>query len=676
MNTSYSSRFCSFLLLAAISVSLCQSAFAQTAGAKSATTKQEAPKKPVAKKEGRVFSKKPLVKMWFSVDQQEAGVYMQDLMKEYGFQSRFLSGQLKAGERMAMSKPELQGMMVFMAKGLIPSAVQMTFRSVESEKEFKDAIFAAKKQLGSAATLKGSGDHYSLELDFSQGIPVFGAQEGDEPQMMRFPGMDQIQDNPQAMAGMKQEIHFRLIGNVMWQGNMPEIMEFDFPSSKQLQPKASQKKFEVYGEFNIEEVPGYIKSVLMSTVGLTAQSKLQQRDDEEQLEYDARRANGDLWLQLLRTIVYDINRGRFSVQLAKDDKPIRIRLDLDARSESSMAKVGRLIGDQGTRFGALIDRKAPMTVATSWGMPKQMQKLLNASLALARREWDAEFVGNDEGAAAATRVGELLEETIKAGRTDAAVQLTGDVLTGFAFVGGVRAEKADQLQTALGELLIASGQSVSDSASEGRKYLTINTGELPIPGDEEQQFESGMHLCVQNGCLWFSFGGPSAEALLEDTLVYAAENRRSGAVRADTFRFAFDLSEWMEGDEEVDGFNQYPRQTLLAAERKIDQGLDQMFGMLSGQGRDSMEGLPPRDSFIDKALKRGGDEVDLRVKIDRSGFDLKLDIGLGVANMLVARVIDMQGRVMDAMMSNKTGSFDIPGKQTAPPGEAPSAKEK
>ena len=634
-------------------------ALAQTgAEGEAATAKQK--KRPA----GRQFSKKPLLRAWFSIDERQAGEYMMGLMKEYGFESKFMAGQIKAGERMSLGKAELQGMMVFMAKGLVPSAVQMTFRTVKSEKDFKDAIFAVKTQLGSAAELSGKGDHYTLVMDFSQGIPIFGEETEDgEPKMMKFPGMDQVQNNPAVMASLKQTIHFRLIDNVMWQGDMPEIMDFDFPSYEELQPKESFRRFDLYGEFDLGEIPGYIKSLLLSTVNLTAQANLQQRDDEEQLSYDARRANGDLWLSLLQTIVNDIDRGRFSVKFARDDKPIQVRLDLDARSESSMAKTGRLIGEVGTRFSAIVDRKAPMTVASSWGMPDQVQNLLKASLALAQREWQSVLADNDTGRAAADRLSELLMGTFDKGRVDGVVQLSGDVLTGFAFVGGVRMEKPAEVLASLDQLLSALGQSVSRSEDDdGRKYLSINTGQLPIPGDQNEQFESSTHLCFDNGCLWFSFGGPSAEALLEDTVIYASKNRRSDVVRADTFRFRFDLGEWMRGDDETDGFNQYPRQTLLTAERQIDKGIDQMFGMLSGRGTEGLESLPPRDSFIEKALKRGGDEIDFRLKIDGRGVDINLNIGLGVANMLVARLIDMQGRVMDAMMSNTSGSFALPGR--------------
>ena len=623
--------------------------------------------------QGRKFSKKPLLRMWFSLDERAAGQYMLDLMDEYGFESKFMAGQIQAQQRMAISKAELQGMMVFIAKGLIPSAVQMTFRTVEGEKEFKDAIFNVKKQMGSVAELSGSGDHYTLDMDFSGGIPIFGGEEGEdgEPQMMRFPGMDQIQDNPAAMANLKQTIHFRLIDNVMWQGNMPEIMDFTFPTYEQLQPRKNTQRYDVYGEVDLGEIPPFIKSVLLSTVNMTAQANLQQRDDEEQLSYDARRANGDLWLSLLQTVVNDIDKGRFSVQLARDDRPIQVRLDLQARSDSSMAKTGRLIGEVKTRFAAIVDRKAPMTVASSWGMPEQVQKVLAASMALGKRKWEAELQGNEAGLAAANRLGELLTETFEKGTADGVVQLSGDVLTGFAFVGGVQVEKPSECQAALDQLLSALGQSISHSEDgDGRKYLSINTGQLPIPGDQDEQFDSSTHLCVDGGCLWFSFGGPTAEALLEDTVIYASDNRRGEAARADTFRFKFDLGEWMKGDDETDGFSQYPRQTLLAAERQIDRGVDQLFGMLSGRGSEGLDNLPPRDSFIEKALKRGGDEVDLRLRVNRGGIDIDLNIGLGVANMLVARMVDFQGRILDAMMSNKSGNLAIPGRGAAPSASA------
>ena len=114
----------------------------------------------------------------------------------------------------------------------------------------------------------------------------------------------------------------------------------------------------------------------------------------------------------------------------------------------------------------------------------------------------------------------------------------------------------------------------------------------------------------------------------------------------------------MKGDEDVEGFNQYPRQAMTTLERKIDEGLGAMQGILSGGEPGEVR---DRGSFIEKALKRGGDEIDMRFNVTKSGIDLDLNIGLGVANMLMARMLDAQGQIMDAMMSNKSGTFNIPG---------------
>jgi hypothetical protein len=639
-------------------------------------TKQAKKKAP-----GRVFAKTPLLRMWFKIDETAAANYMTDLMKEYEFESEFVTSSLNSGLKMASKEPDLQGMMVFMAKGLIPAAVQMTFRTVEDESEFKDMIFKVKTQMAGAAKMSGSGDHYVLDLDFSQGIPVPGeTDENGDPKMISFPGMDQLENTPGGLESLRQTIHFRLIDNVMWQGEMPEIMDFKFPTYDQLQPKRSVAGYDVFGEFNISEVPGYVKQILFSAVNVAANSQLQQRDDEDQLVYDSRRANGDMWLELLRTVVYDVDKGRFSVQLADEEagKPIRVRLDLDARSESNLAKVGRTISNTGTRFGAVRDRKAPMTLATTWGMPEQAKKLFLSALALAQREWQATFADREEELTAADRMSELLSDTLNAGRSDMLFQLTGNVLTGFAVVGGVRLENAAEFRDALDQLISNSAdlERVEHTEDdEGRKYVSIGTGEVPIPGTDGVPFDSSVNFTAYDSALWFSYGGPSAQALLEDTIAFAEENRGAETRRATTFQFAFDLSEWMEGDDDVEGFNQYPRQTLITAERQIDKGLASMRVMLSGGNASDMENveIPARPSFIEKALKRGGDEIDLKLKVTKEGVDLDLNIGLGIANMLVARMIDAQGQIMDAMMSNNSGKFDIPGQQSGPP--APMMKE-
>jgi hypothetical protein len=634
----------------------------------------------------REFTDKPLLRAWFKLDEREVSDYMQAVLKDYEVESP-LATAIKRGAMDTSARPELQGMLVLLAKGLVPMPVQLQFVSVKDEKEFHRLILRAKNQLGSTATMSGNGDHYTMDLDFSKGIPMFGTADAEEPELFEFPGMAKLRNNPAMLARLKRTIHFRLIDNVMWQGEVPEIMEMNLPSFAELQPSENPDSFDVLAEFNLQDVPYYLKSLLFNTVNMATKTQLQQRDDEEQLKYDVRRANGDFWLELLRTVVYDVDKGKISIRFARDEKPIRIRLNLDARANSNLEKVGKLLDSGQSRVAAGRNRPAPMTISSTFGLPGQMKKLFVTSFALAKREFDTEYKDNQDAMSAVDELNVLVLKTIDAGQADLLLQMAGDVETGFALVGGIRIEDADDFRDGLDRLLSSLKETnrIERNVDEfGRHFVSLETGDLPVPGSgTDEYFTSGMHFTAYDSCLWFAFGGPSAKELLTELIRYSEENRGSQRRSSEPFQFGFDLSQWLAGDDDADGFNQLPRQALLNAERKLDAAVARIFSKAGGalevfderSGKQAerdgtiagdieldpddrlLSGAPIRSSMLLKALKQGGDEVDLRIKLSGEGIDVDLDIGLGIANMLVARMADFQGRAMEMLMQK-------PAKQT------------
>ena len=620
----------------------------------------------------REFAKKPLLRAWFRLDEREISEYVEQLMTDFEVKSP-MTRAMKNAAKGATEAPKLQGVMVLLAKGLVPLPVQMQFASVENEKEFHRLILRAKNQLGATAKISGNGDHYTMDLDFSQGIPMFGGEDGDEAELYEFPGMDRIRDNPAIMEQLHRTIHFRLVDGIMWQGEVPEIMDMDLPTMAELQPPQNPNSFDVLAEFNLQDIPIYMKSLLFTSLNVAAKTQLQQRDNEDDISYDARRSNGDFWLELLRTAVYDIEKGKFVVRFAEGDRPIRIRLDLDARGNSNLEKVGKLVGGEKSRFASIRNRPAPMTLASTFGLPGQAKKVLLAAFALGQRELSDRYQNNDETVDAIDQLHGLIRDTIESGTGDGLLQMTGDVNTGFALIGGIRIEKPDQLRDGLDQLLSSLKETnrVERSVDEGgRRYVSLETGVVPVPGSDTETFTSSVHLTAYNSCLWFAYGGPSGKELLEESIVFTAESRSAGGrggVRShEPLQFTFDLSQWLAGDDDDDsnGFNQLPRKSLLNAERRFDAAISQMFSsktfsQLEGNGgetlsRDDVDVFPndglERSSMLLKALEQGDGKVDLRVVVSSDGVDVEMDIGLGLANMLLARGIQFQGRAMEALM--------------------------
>ena len=155
--------------------------------------------------------------------------------------------------------------------------------------------------------------------------------------------------------------------------------------------------------------------------------------------------------------------------------------------------------------------------------------------------------------------------------------------------------------------------------------------------------------------------------LLQESVQWTLDNK--GNSSGELFQFSFDLSRLLQGEDsdESDGVKQFPRRAALEVERKMEQALN---GMFAGMSKAMQRGKEPRDanwkqsfedsfsrpinrpSFLLKAMETDQDEIDLRVNISRKGIRLDLDIGLGLANMFVARAMDFQGRILEALFQN------------------------
>ena len=618
------------------------------------------------KSTGRKFAKKPLLRIWFNLDERAIGSYMRDVLAEYEVENDLMTRAMDAEAKNIGDKPELTGMLVLLVKGVIPSAAQIQFQSVKDDKDFRSKVMRIRNQMGSAGTLSGSGDHYELEMDFSKGIPIPGNDtDGDgEIDLIPFPGQNALGDNPAALAQLKQTIHFRRIGDIMWQGQVPELADMDLPVRSALKPPVSMDVYDVYGEFNLEEIPHYLKSLLFNTLNIAAKTKLQQRDEEDPVAYAARRANGDMWLELVRTVFYDVNKGKFTFQRAEGDQPVRARLELEARPASQLAKVGKTLNVGASRFGAIRNREVPFSIASTWGMPKMMQKLLRAQLELLRQKEDDKI----KDRSAYDEMLNLAEDTIDSARVDTLFQITGNPESGFAMLGGLKLDNADEFQETLSRFLSSFEEIGAITWSEdenAHRYFSIDTGKATVPGRSDQSFETTIHLTVHDGCLWLCYGGPTALDLLKESVNWSMNNK--GKSSGEPFQLTFDLSRLLQGDdaEDSDGVKQFPRRAALEAERKLEQGMNAMFAGLGkamqrrGEPKDSdfrgefkkaFQGdQPTRPSFLLKAMANGQDEIDLRLNISKKGIDLNVEIGRGLADMLVARMMDFQGRLLEMM---------------------------
>ena len=91
-------------------------------------------------------------------------------------------------------------------------------------------------------------------------------------------------------------------------------------------------------------------------VRLATQTALQQFDNEDDTSYFARRSSGEFQLNLLESMILDTDSVRVGLKYATDDEPIRLRVEIDARNRSNLAKHFGNMSRGDKRLASLRDR--------------------------------------------------------------------------------------------------------------------------------------------------------------------------------------------------------------------------------------------------------------------------------------------------------------------------------
>ena len=100
----------------------------------------------------RKFADKPLARIWHSkINMTNTLAYMQKVSQEMDIKGSQIMMMPPGADRLggaegtqAAPKQELKGMLVYMAKGLIPSVETFSFKRVADEKEFRKLVLQAK----------------------------------------------------------------------------------------------------------------------------------------------------------------------------------------------------------------------------------------------------------------------------------------------------------------------------------------------------------------------------------------------------------------------------------------------------------------------------------------------------------------------------------------------------
>ena len=346
----------------------------------------------------------------------------------------------------------------------------ISFRLIGSDDEFLKAVTEAKDQMGAAAELIGEGHFYEVKVNFSrlmahpQIAQSESGEDGEAPKQTRtfsivissrIESSDADPDSEAAAPALpsmpiSMSTYYRYADGIMFECRSSILEHIDLPNRESLKLNDEEAANDLYADFDLTEVPAELKRIFWSAVESQAGVFLQRFDHEAEGDYSLRRVMSEGRLEILRTIMFDVDRARFSLVLPKGESdPITARLNVSARDNSLLAATLAELGRNPSQLKVLQDDESALVIASSLSLPDFLKPFSSAfvnSLGMKLRQATSELPSADfliDG------MMEPLTATMTSGRMDSAFCLRGTVESGLVPCAGLRLEDAESFLSSL-----------------------------------------------------------------------------------------------------------------------------------------------------------------------------------------------------------------------------------
>ena len=563
----------------------------------------------------------------------------------------------------------------------------VSFRFIGSDDEFLKAVTEAKNQMGAAAELIGEGHFYEVKVDFSklmsssQVTQSEPGEDGDAPKQTQTfsivisskietsdadPNSDAAAPAPPSMP-TSMSTYYRYVDGIMYSCRSSILEHIDLPNRESLKLNDEEAANDLYADFDLTEVPTELKRVFWSAVESQAGVFLQRFDNEAEGDYSLRRAMSEGRLEILRAIMFDVDRARFSLVLPKGDSDaITARLKVSARDNSLLAATLSELGRNPSQLKVLQDDESALVVASSLSLPDFLKPFGSAfvnSLGMKLRQATSELPAADfliDG------MMEPLTATMMSGRMDSAFCLRGTVESGLVPCAGLRLEDAESFLSSLQtfQQVIKASDHVHVSTDKIGDFelmsLHVDNAWIPIAG---QTIPLQVNVCATGAWVWITVGGERSVEMLRD-LVQNSETNVAANGQAVPLLIRFRLNQWL--GEGADSLSQIPQQTLMAFEQWLSNTTrPKMSFSINGSSVAAEIGGDKADftSYAAKALHPESSEFELRVRSADRELVVDARAGMDLVRFAVAQFLHSQSQMFK--------EFDF---QTMAPGDGNSSR--
>jgi len=384
----------------------------------------------------------------------------------------------------------------------------------------------------------------------------------------------------------------------------------------------------------MNSIPIGIRQVFVNFLRASAETELQQRDDEPESQYLLRRANGVSVLEFGEQILLEGEDITIGWDASPENKNGVLEFSINATPDSEFAKYLSDVAGKPSMFAPLREDDRPLSLSLSWSMNKREKTAAAgvaeaAKLALSKELPDAALPGGP-----IENMFKSIEATIDAGHADFFMQFAATDPEKFVLVGGVKVVGGDTLGTSVGQLLDYVNRELIEKEPANAPQIITNAEShqnisfhkiIPkqMPDDQQRMYGGvpDIYLGSSSRVFWFAVGGSDAIPELStsiDTLL-AAPSQPVTPGSNSPFQGIFRVSPWMKLPQaempEIDADDENADLRRRRAERRMARQED-------------------RRELAEEAFKESGsDAIRVELKPTDAGMRLRVQFDEGFLKM-------------------------------------------
>lgn len=400
---------------------------------------------------------------------------------------------------------------------------------------------------------------------------------------------------------------------------------------------ALANQFDLGITLDVEAIPKATRSLILNVITSTMSTQMQQRDDEPDSRYEARRALSQGDIDALKLLFDECEKISVGLNVSSESQTANLDFVFDVKDGGELLQEILASSSKTSYFSPLLDDEAPISLSWSGIMAQRDIDKYSGFLDAVKPELARIIEENGEFGPVPTEGSPMfnsltaLKETISDGHVDIFGQLYRDSDEKLAVVMAMRVEDGETIARGLEDLLqrlpeIPDVGEVELAAGEHRDVTFHRLEAADAGAGWRDVFGSGVGLSVGSDArtAWLCVGGEKSFDVLKSTmdeLVAAYEDpsqirTSASAMRmvvhvgelVNTVRSAQQAGEPDEADEQSKAEEKDPR---FNARERFRQRREQN-----------------REMFIE-ALSDGGDRVELSVRPTDTGTRMRIEFAEG-----------------------------------------------